>query len=166
MLIILFGLSGAGKNFAGEILSKHFNYHFWDADVALPSDMLKAIEKQESFTQKMRDNFTKIIIENISRLKTKYENIVVTQALYKDKNRKQIREAFPGAILIYIKADLEKITVRLSKRNSAIDMKYAKKISLNFEEPPSSQKTIENNKNEEAIIEQLEAFFKQYSIKK
>jgi gluconokinase len=165
MLIILFGLSGAGKNFVGDILSKQFNYHFWDADIALPANMIKAIERQESFTQEMRDNFTNIVIQEISKLKTKYPNIVVAQALYKNKNREQIRAAFPETKLLYIQADLEQIIARLSKRNNKVDIKYAKKISLNFENPDSTQELIENNKNEAEVIEQLEAFFKYYSAK-
>ncbi len=165
MLIILFGLSGSGKNFVGEILAEHFNYHFLDADTALPQDMRNAIEKKESFTQAMRDNFTHIIIKNVSELQAKHENIVIAQAFYKETNRDQIRRAFPNSKLIYIKADQSHIIERLKKRNDTIDVEYANKISRNFEEPSSFlQDVIENNEDKEAVIEKLKSFFEHYSL--
>ena len=39
MLIILFGLSGSGKNFVGNVLVKHFGFYFWDTDDALLDEM-------------------------------------------------------------------------------------------------------------------------------
>ena len=62
MLIILFGLSGAGKNFSGEILAEMLGAFFWDADLVVPSRMQKAIKQQKPITQSMRDDLTSTLI--------------------------------------------------------------------------------------------------------
>src|ERR1700722_6120517 len=99
MLIILFGLSGSGKNFVADILANRFNFHFFDADSVLPQEMRDCIKQKNMFTQAMRDRFTETIKTNISHLERIHENknLVVAQALYKEKNRNEIQEAFPEA---------------------------------------------------------------------
>jgi shikimate kinase len=33
MLVVLFGLAGAGKTYAGKLLSENSDFHFWDAEI-------------------------------------------------------------------------------------------------------------------------------------
>jgi len=155
VLLILFGLSCSGKNFVGEILAREFNYYHWDADLDMPESMREQILKKEFFTQDMRDHFTKIIINKIAELKNYHSNLVVTQALYKEKNREQIALAYPEAKFIQIKATQENIMRRLQQRNDWIDQMYAKKISLNFEPPQQIDAVILNNSDAAAVILQL-----------
>jgi gluconate kinase len=164
MLIILFGLSGSGKNFVAEILASHFHFHFFDADSVLPQEMRVCIQQKKMFTQAMRDHFTDIIKKNIAELKTtdNSTNLVVTQALYKEKNRREILEAYPDAKFIYVQADLEKILVRLQKSHHNIDADYAKKISVNFQDPKLPHKIIINNTNKEDVISQLQVFLQDF----
>jgi gluconokinase len=155
MLLILFGLSGSGKNFVGEILAENFNYHFWDADSILPPAMLKAIKQKATFTQEMRDNFTTDIIHHVAHLQKQYNNLVVTQAFYKESNRQQILNAFPEATLIQIKADPAIIAARLQKNNKSIDIDYAEKIKVNFENTKLPHVAIVNNTDKTAVISQI-----------
>jgi gluconate kinase len=152
MIFILFGLSGSGKNFAGELLAKNFDFYFWDADTMLPPTMRAAIQKQEVFTQAMRDEFTQIIIENIRILNKEHPNLAVAQALYKEKNRKQIIQAFPAAKLIQIKAHPEIIATRLLRNSKS----YAEKIRSNFEESNLPHTVIDNNTDIHAVQSQLQ----------
>ena len=159
MLMIMFGLSGSGKNFTGELLSKEFGFYFFDADTVLPQDMQNYVAEKKSFTTEMRDRFTEIIIENISCLQKEHENLIVAQALYKEKNREQISKAYPGAKFIHVTADAKIITARLKQRNNWIDESYAKKISQNFEEPMLSHNVLINEGSQETIIKQFKEIF-------
>jgi gluconokinase len=158
MQIILFGLSGSGKNFIGEILQKHFNFYFWDADTALPAPMRECIAEKRPFTQEMRDSFTRIMIANIAELKKTHKKLAIAQALYKEKNRLEIQAAFPAIELLHVTADLENIIARLTYGNNAIDAKYAKMISVNFEKPVLMHHVIDNNSDADAIIMQIRAY--------
>jgi gluconokinase len=158
MLVFLFGHPGAGKNYVGEILSKHFGYYFWDADLALTAEMKACIANQEVFTQNMRDGFTQIIIENTNRLCLN-PNVVVAQAFFKEKNRRQIAMAFPEAKFILIEANPQTILTRLQLRGNAVDSAYAEKIRAQFEMPRLLYQSLSNNTDENDIIQQLRSFF-------
>jgi gluconokinase len=158
MLIILFGLSGSGKNFVAEILKQSFGFEFFDADSILPQEMLDCIAQKKMFTQAMRDKFTRDIKEKITELQSTdaSEKLVVTQALYKEKNRLEIQNAFPDAHFIHVQADVETIQTRLLKSHREVDPNYAKKISVNFESPQLTHITLINNTNEADVVNQLE----------
>lgn len=155
MVIFLFGEPGAGKNYVGELLSMHFGYYFWDADLALSVEMQNAIINKQVFTQKMRDHFTQVIIGEVKKLKKKYNNVVVSQALFKEKNRLQIAHHFPGALFFLILSSFDKIKERLQIRKSIVDSAYAEKIRSEFEEPLLPHKIIINDSDQEAILKQL-----------
>jgi len=163
MLLILFGLSGAGKNFVGEILGKEFGYYFWDADTEISQDMRACILNKQLITQEMRDELTKMIALSITKLKDQYSNIVISQALYKEKNRHQIALLYPDANFILIKATQENIQNRLRQRNDWVDLAYAEKMRLDFEEPKQVDSIIINDIDAAAVISQLRDFLKQKS---
>lgn len=158
MLLILFGLSGAGKNFVGEILANEFDYHYWDADTEMPQKMQEHVLKRNLFTQNMRDEFTKIIIDKIAKLERQYKKIVISQALYQERNRYQIVSAYSHAKLIHIKATTKNIFYRLQQRNDWIDHIYAEKISHFFENPKHPDTVVVNDSNATEVISQLQDF--------
>lgn len=155
MLIILFGLAGSGKNFVANILQHHFNYFFWDADDALTIDMTQSIINKKSFTQTMRDKLTQRIIHKITSLATQHPNLVITQALYKEKNRLTISQQFPQAIFILVKANQDVIGQRLQSRGDLISDSYAQHIAANFEEPSLPHQIIINDSDQAHVIEQI-----------
>ncbi|MHB1947156.1 MAG: shikimate kinase [Gammaproteobacteria bacterium] len=155
MLIILFGLAGAGKSYAGEILANHFNYYFWDADGALPEKMRESVHNKQAFTQEMRDEFISLMIDKIKDLCETHQNLVVSQALYKETNRNEIKKYFPDALFIHVKSDPAIVLQRLKDRNDWVDPTYADQIAANFEEPQLPHKILINNQDEKAVIEQL-----------
>jgi gluconokinase len=156
MLLILFGLSGSGKNFVGDIFQKQFGFYHWDADLMLTADMLTCIKEKKHFTQQMRDNFTTLIIDKISELCPAYPDLVISQALYKEKNRRELLEAFPLAQLIHILADADQIIERLTERRGITDAAYAATIQNNFEKPDLPYEIIINNTGEEDVIRQAQ----------
>ena len=155
MLIFIFGEPGAGKNYVGEILASHFDYYFWDGDIALSEEMKGAIANKKPFTQNMRNDLTSIIIDETKKMVKNYKNVVVAQALFKEKNRKQLANAFPQALFLFIQASREQINSRLQQRNNAVDSAYAQKIQIEFEEPLLPHKMILNNTHQEAVLQQL-----------
>jgi gluconokinase len=156
MLIILFGLSGVGKNYIGNIIAQSFPFVFWDGDEALTPMMKQYIAEQKVFTQAMRDEFCPILIDEIKQRMRACSNLVVAQGLYKEVNRKQILAAVPDARLIHVTADLTTIQNRLANRHQQINIDYGFKISQAFEPPQLCQAVIQNNvEGQEQIQSQL-----------
>jgi len=160
MLVVLFGLAGSGKNYIGEMLGNNYGFTYWDADAMLTPAMQSAIDQNQEFTQDMRDEFTTEVIAQIKKLHNENSNLIVSQALYKEKNRQEILTAFPKAKLIWIKTSPEKIAEHLQMRNSKVTKDYAQLISKHFEEPPATYGIIKNTTYNE-IISQWDKLFQQ-----
>ncbi len=145
MLVIFFGLAGAGKNYVGQLMSRNTHLHFWDADEALTDEMRVCIEQKRSFTQDMLDRYFNIVIENIKRLTKKHGDLIVTQAFYRNKNRQLILTTFPDTLFIQVQVQTNILMARLRKRNNHVTEAYAKQIIAEFEEPNHLYSRIDNN---------------------
>jgi gluconate kinase len=149
MLIILFGPAGVGKTYIGHLLANFYGFYYQDGDDWLTENMVNAIEQSKPFSQEMRDEFTKIVIANIKSIfSSGNRNIVISQALYKQKNREQILGAFPNSLFIQVDAKPEVISKRLSARGNNIIPEFANLIRKDFEPMPNSF-IIDNNQDEE-----------------
>ena len=87
--------------------------------------------------------------------------MVVTQALYKEKNRKWLHEAFPEALFIWVKASPTNISKRLQNRLQTVNVTgdYALQLSANFETPELPHWSLTNDEDRNAVILQLKRFF-------
>jgi shikimate kinase len=162
MIIIIFGLAASGKNYVGEILSKHFGFQHEDADNWLTPDMQNYIIEKKTFSIEMLENFTHIIAKNIESLKNKHKNIVITQALYRQKNRLYLKNYFKNENIIFIQTESNEdiIYQRLVKRNNLVTPEYANSI-LQYFEPMDGSYVIKNyNEGDNHIIKQLNNILK------
>ena len=157
MLIFLFGLPAAGKNYVGRILADDYCFHFHDADDDLPPDMLRAIQNKQIATEAMRDAHLQNIIAQIRQLQGTYSDIAVAAALFKERHRREMVAAFPDALLIWVRAESELLTTRLrSRQNHLADEAYARKIFAEFEPPQPGSLIIDNNHGPDNIRQQIE----------
>lgn len=159
MLIIIYGVAGAGKTYVGTLLQRKFGCYFWDADDALTPEMIACIKEKRPFEQSMREEYLQILQTRIRLLVNTVPNdrpIVVSQALYQSNARKQLMETFKDACFIQVVAEDNILFQRLQKRNDGIDSDYLMKIKSHFEPPDQEEmpKTIilKNNRTEEEAL--------------
>ena len=154
-IYVLFGLPGAGKTFVGNILQQHFGYYLYDGDISLPNNMKGAIQTKAVITDAMRDIFFQNIIKSSRQLKIKYKKIVVIQTFIKEKYRMQFLKEIPEARFILVQT---KKTIRekrlMQRKEYPLDLKYARKMSLNFDTPQIDYDTISNDIDGETNIKQ------------
>ncbi|MDI1353116.1 MAG: shikimate kinase [bacterium] len=157
MLVILFGLSGVGKTYVGQVLSQCKSFFFFDADELLTDEMKECIANKKSFTQEIRDRYFLLLIDKLTLLCSKYKHVVVSQAFYKNKNREQVLAVFPESLFILIESDLKSIMKRIALRQGVVDEEYAKKISSEFEVPKHTYYTVTNelDKNRDYLLAQF-----------
>lgn len=157
MIIIVFGLAASGKTYVGQVISNYFDFYHEDADQWLSSDMEQYVSEKKVFTLGMLENLTSNIIANIERLNDKHGNLVISQALYRKKNRETIQKHFSSKDLIFINVEAsdEVIYQRLVKRGDWIMPDYASSMRQFFQ-PMEGAVTINNNQfGEESIVSQL-----------
>ncbi len=156
-VLFAFGTPGVGKSFVGRILHHEYGYFHYEADEDLTVDMIEAIQKEQVFTDLMRQNYFDIIIEKIQFLQHKYDKIVVTQALIKEKNRQQIKNAILDVQFLHVIAAVKNINQRLKIRDNWVSIAYANQIREIFEPPRMPHITIDNNLDKKHVMLQLDA---------
>lgn len=160
MLIILFGLPGAGKSYLARFLEEHHGFYFLEGDNYLTQEIKECIATKTGFTQAMRDTFTEILVDKIRSIKeiTNHEmNIVLSQALFKEKNREMIRAAFPEAVFFQIKAADNILLSRLSQRGGEVSVDYATQIRHQLELDEKDYIAIDNTADGSmALIEYIQ----------
>jgi gluconate kinase len=160
MIIFLFGLLGCGKNYVGKILEE-FGFHLYDADQDLTPPMKSAIANHQVFTEQMRDEYFDIVICKVAELKNNHRDLVVAQALFKNKHRWKILNAFPEATLVWVKCAPELISDRLTARTNHIAGKsYGELVNSHFEIPTMPFEVVMNNDGREEVLEQIRSVLK------
>lgn len=135
LLLIIFGKSGAGKNYIGEMIAKEYGFYFYDADLDLTDEMISAIKEERIFTDEMRTRYFEQVQREIATLWREHSKLVVTQGLFKNRNRHDLRQTFPLAQFVWVDADEGIIVKRVLERDSPVTVAYARQINRFFEEP-------------------------------
>ena len=160
MIVIIFGKPGAGKNFVGDVIAENFDFYHYDADSDIPKYLIDKIKTGQIATDQEREDFYQIVINKIRQLKNEYKNIIVSQALIKEKFRQMMLDEFPEAKFIWLRADKDIMANRLASREHFVSKKYADELEKIFEEPKIEHFILENNNGKEEIIKQFKKFYK------
>ena len=155
LALFIFGKSGSGKSYVGDILGDVLGWHVYHADENLTKDMKLALEERRPFTNDMRDLYFSIISEKIIDLAKIHQHLVITQGAYKKRHRDYLLSKVPELEFVYIRSNEKLILERLSKRKGGISIPSAKVINDDFEPPVSGGNIIVNDGSRYDIIEQL-----------
>ena len=158
-IIFLFGLSGAGKSYIGNLIGELADWHVYHADDDLTAEMILALKEQRPFTDEMRDAYFPVVVERILALKTIYNRIVVTQGVYKQHHRDYLLANIPDMEMLCVDASDQFIVKRLSRRAKGIASDSAAALRRDFELPDRDTKVITNQSGESEIIQQLNHYF-------
>ncbi len=157
MLIIVFGLPGAGKTYVGKLLHKYTGFRFYDGDRDLTGAIKKAITTQSRITEKMRDTFFEQLFNKIEKELHKHNNLIVAQTFIKERFRKQAVRRFPNVKYLFVKAYPRVREQRIQTRAvMSLDKNYIKRMIRRFEKPEIEHQVIVNNKQgKEALLQQF-----------
>jgi gluconate kinase len=151
MLIVFFGLSGAGKSHVAQQFAQWNGYIFHEGDNDLPQFMKDKIKDGINFTQEDVDVFTDCMISSIKGLKreSRGRTIVMSQALYRNQNREQLLKAFPDTIFVQVTAPDQTIMDRVNARNqdgkSEVTQEYFDIMKTYFQEPEQEHFKLNNS---------------------
>jgi len=157
MLIYLFGLPAAGKNYVGEVLAEEFGYTFYDGDLDLTPEMREAMREGRPFTEGMRDRFYALLIGRIAELRPAHPDLAFCQATFKERHRDLIAEAQPDIVFVLVEADEAVRVMRLARGDNPVTVEYAQRIAGFFEPPRHPHFIITNNRGRAEVVRQLAA---------
>ena len=159
LLILLFGTSGSGKTFLGDLFSKTFGLYHYELDLDLTPAMRNAIADDREFTEVMRDEYFSHLIPRITDLQSKHNRCILTQAVYKERHRQFLKTHIPDLELVWITAPQDLIVARLQERDGGISGEYALKIQHNFEPPVRGKKLLNDTADSKLLIDRFSSLF-------
>ncbi len=158
-VLFLFGLSGAGKSFVGDIIGELSHWFVYHADAHLSDEMILALKKNRPFTNAMRDRFFLIVAEKIRCLQQHHRHLVVTQGVYKQRHRDYLISKIPDMEMLCVEASDQVITKRLANRIEGISNASASALRRDFDAPSDDTKVILNDGDRLLLINQLNRFY-------
>lgn len=146
-LYFLFGKAGSGKSFIGDYLQNHYNWRHFDADQLLTEELKTYIALENPMPVALIDDYMAILKQQIRDFyQAQTLPIVISQAMYRNKNRLNLLQAFPSLKLVWVTAEDPICYQRIQQRHDTVSVRYAQKISPLFEAPAGfSHAVLVNN---------------------
>jgi gluconokinase len=91
MVVIIWGVSGAGKTTIGELLAQELHWKFYDGDDFHPSANVDKMEKGAALTDEDRQPWLESLRKAIERSLAANENAVLACSALKKKYRELLR---------------------------------------------------------------------------
>lgn len=164
MLLIVFGLPGAGKTYVGKLLKDEFDFYFYDGDNDLTDEMRQALKDKKLFNDSMRDVFFQNLINRLLQLDKTKKRLVVAQTFIKEKYRNQLLKVLPHTIFILVQTKKALREKRLLQRND-LDQDYVKSMVKLFEKPTIKHFQIANDTDGKIqVIKKLEKILRNQKV--
>jgi gluconokinase len=156
-VLFLFGLSGAGKSYVGDLISAHTGWPVYHADVDITAPMRQALADARPFTDAMRDDYFARLPAYIQAHRQAGVPLIVTQGAYKQRHRDELKARVPGLELIWVDAPAELVIQRLEQRGQGIRAASAAALFRDFEAPAGTYRRIMNDGDNNRVLQQFRA---------
>ena len=158
-VLLLFGMSGAGKTYLGELISSRLGYFHYELDRDLTPAMRAAIAAKRSFTEQERDEYFEQVVVRMQEILTQHPKTVFTQGVYKERHREALRRRIPGLETVWVQAPQSVIQNRLQRREGGVPPDYAEMITRNFEVPLAGRTLVNDEICSEELLRRFKALF-------
>ena len=158
MVIIIFGVSGAGKTTVGELLARELGWHFYEADDFHSRANIAKMRRGLPLTDEDRWPWLEDLRELIKRYVAANENAVLACSALKRVYRKHLRVSVEVK-LVFLRGDYALVAEQLRhRRGHFMDPGLLRSQFADFEEsePEEEVLTIELGRPPHELVEQIE----------
>ena len=145
ILIVLFGLPGAGKSYVGRLLRDEFGYYLHEADDDIPADYKRDVAAGQVVSDARRDAYHRLLVECVAALRAAHPRLAVAVPLLRDKHRHWLAERFPDAVFILVTCAAGPWEARLAGRTHTVGLDYARKVVSLYEPPTLPHATLDDS---------------------
>ena len=157
MIVIIFGVSGAGKTTVGKLLARELGWHFLEADDFHPAANIKKMRSGHPLTDEDRWPWLEALREQIERFLAVEEDAVLACSALKRKYREHLRVS-PDVKLIFLRGDFALIEKQLRGRRGHFmnpELLQSQFADLEEAEPDEDALTIELGRTPQEIVEEI-----------
>ena len=89
-IYIFFGEMGSGKSYRGSRFAKDQDFKFFEGDSVVTPKMMERVRKFKPISKEMLEEYMDVLADAIADQMVDTENLVVSQAFYRDEDRKSM----------------------------------------------------------------------------
>jgi gluconokinase len=157
VIVIVFGVSGAGKTTIGKLLAKRLGWRFLEADDSHPRGNIEKMRDGLPLMDKDRWPWLKLLREQIERSLAANENAVIACSALKRKYRERLRVS-NDVKFVLLRGDYALVEKQLhSRRGHFMKPDLLRSQFADLEEPESDEDavTIELGRTPEELVEEI-----------
>ena len=168
MIIIIFGVSGAGKTTVGKLLARELGWHFLEADDFHPAANIEKMRNGQPLTDEDRWPWLDCLRKQIEQLLSAGENAVLACSALKRAYRDRLRVS-DEVKFVFLRGDYALVEKQLRSRREHFmnpDLLQSQFDDLEEPQPDENALTIELGRTPEQIVEEIEAKLLDESLRK
>ena len=157
MIVIIFGVSGAGKTTVGELLARELGWHFLEADDFHPEVNIEKMRSGHPLTDEDRAPWLERLRDQIKRSLTAGERTVLACSALKRKYRQRLR-VDDEVKLVFLRGSYALISEQLSHRRGHFFDPALLQIQfddLEEPKPDESALTIELGRTPQELVKEI-----------
>ena len=157
MVIIIFGVSGAGKTTVGELLARELGWHFHEADDFHSPAHIEKMRRGVPLTDDDRSPWLENLRELIKRCVAANENAVLACSALKRVHRKHLRVS-AEVTLVFLRGDYALVAEQLRhRRGHFMNPALLRSQFADLEEPRPEEEvlTIELGQPPHQVVEEI-----------
>ena len=159
MILIVFGVSGAGKTTVGKLLARELGWHFLEADDFHPAANVEKMRSGHPLTDEDRWPWLERLREQIKRSLAAGENAVLACSALKRAYRDRLRVS-DEVRFVFLRGDYALVEKQLRSRHGHfMNTALLQSQFDDLEQPRAGENvsTIELGRTPEEIVERIEA---------
>ena len=159
MIVIVFGVSGAGKTTIGKLLAEELGWRFYEADDFHPRPNIEKMRSGHPLTDEDRWPWLKLLREQITRSLAAKENAMLACSALKRAYRERLRVS-GNVKFVFLRGDYALIENQLRRRRGHfmnLELLQSQFADLDEPQPNEDVLTIDLGQSPQELVEEIKA---------